>query len=171
MRTNVLVGVALLLFAAGLGVDRAWIRPVLERTRALEQQRDELQARLGARADLDVEAEVIAAGLGVANLEDLAGQAPEDPLVFLNRVIRASGLRQVEVVAEDVVETIRLRESGFTITVQGSHAGILGLVRELEDAARTVRVNGLVMGLPPEADAIECRLQLSIFDPLSKARS
>lgn len=172
MRTNVLIGVALLLFAAGIGIDRAWIRPVLARSHALEQQRDELQARLGARVEVAAETDVLADVLGVADLDQLAsGPEAEDPLVFLNRVIGASGLRQVEVVAEDVIETIRLRESGFTLTVQGSHAGMLRLVRDLEDATRTVRVNGVMMGMAPDTGVIECRLQLSIFDPLPKARS
>lgn len=170
MRTNVLIGVALLLFGLALGIDRAWVRPVLERTELMEQERSALQARLGARAEVDLEADAIAAGLGLRSLADLT--APEeDALVFLNRKIEAAGLRQVELVADQVVETIRLRESGFTLTVQGDYERCVALVRSLEDDARLVRVNGVRLGTQPESSGLECRLTLSIFDPLAKARS
>jgi hypothetical protein len=170
MRTKVLISMALLLFGATLGIDRAWVRPVLERTQALEEQRSALQARLGARAEDNREADVLAVGLGLRDLSELSPPS-EDALVFLNRKIEATGLRQVELVVDQVVETIRLRESGFTLTVHGDYERCVALVRALEDDPLLVRVNGVRMGTQPESSGLECRLTISIFDPLTKARS
>lgn len=172
MRTKLLIGAAILLFAIGLGVDRMWTGSVLSKTRNLERQRTDLLEKLGSHAESDQEARVMAECMGiddVGNLDTLG--AGTDASVFINRKVAAAGMRQVELISDQVENSTRLRRSDFTMTVSGSYTEFASLVRSFEDDPRLVKVVGVRIEAQNATPDLECHLTIAIFDPLSKASS
>jgi hypothetical protein len=105
----------------------------------------------------------------VNNLDTLG--AGTDALVFINRKVAAAGMRQVEVISDDVANSTRLRRSDFTMTVSGSYREFASLIRSFEDDPRLVKVVGIRIEAQDATPDLECRLSIAIFDPLSKASS
>lgn len=172
MRTKLLISAAMILFTVGLGVDRFWTASILKKSQSLEHARGDLLTRLGARADSDQEARMMADCVGVddvRNLESLG--ADVDPLVFINRKVADAGMRQVEVVSDAVENSTRLRRSDFTMTLSGSYRQFASLVRSLEDDTRLVKVVGVRIETEDASTNLDCHLSISIFDPLPKASS
>lgn len=172
MRTKLLIIAALLLFAVGFGVDRIWTNSVLAKTRNLEQQRVDLLARLGSRAESDQEARVMAECMGLADVNNLDGLgAGTDAIVFINRKVAEAGMHQVELISDAVENSTRIRRSDFTMTVNGSYREFASLVRSFEDDPRLVAVVGVRIEAKDAAPDLECHLSVAIYDPLPKARS
>lgn len=172
MRIKLLIIAALLLFAIGFGVDRVWTGSVLSKTRSLERQRADLLSRLGDRAESDQEARVMAECMGLTDVNDRDSMgADTDALVFINRKVADAGMRQVELISDDVENSTQLRRSDFTMTVNGSYRQFASLVRAFEDDQRLVKVVGVRIEAQDASPDLECHLSIAIFDPLSKASS
>ncbi|HPF70949.1 MAG TPA: hypothetical protein PLQ13_09780 [Candidatus Krumholzibacteria bacterium] len=171
MRRNVMMVLAILLLAAGMGVDRLWIQPTLAHTRALESQRKAAVAKVGSQAEAVAELAVLAEGLGLDDLSTLpAVFAGPDPIVFIGRLVRESGLQQVELMADEAEDAGTLRRARFTLRVQGAYAGFVQLVRALEQDVRLVTVDAIAIAEAP-GGSLECRLVISIYEPQRKAAS
>lgn len=172
MRRNVLMGTAGLLFACGLAVDRLGIGPTLVQTRALERQRQTALSRLGTQAEADAELEVLAAGLGLPDLQGIRSLTGGlDAVVYIGGRVGEAGLRQVELTTDEVEDAGALRQTRFTLRVEGEYAAVVDLVRNLEQGPRLMTVDALKVVAGEGGGALECRLALSVYDPVRKGAS
>jgi hypothetical protein len=172
MRRNVLMGTAGLLFACGLAVDRLGIGPTLGQTRDLERQRQAALSRLGSQAEAEAEFEVLASGLGLPDLQGIRNRnGGLDAVVYIGGRVGEAGLRQVELTTDEVEDTGALRQTRFTLRVEGRYADVVDLVRNLEQGPRLLTVDGLQIEVAEGGGPLECRLALSVYDPVRKGAS
>jgi Tfp pilus assembly protein PilO len=171
-RKKILIGATLALVGAGVTIDFIWANPLLEKTRAMERQRVEALERINSTIEAQAERQALAGALQVADLAELKQLSDRsDPIVFLGRLLDRSGLTRLEMTSTGTNESARLRQTGFTVRATGEYGQIVDFIRTLEQSARLVTVDVLQIQKSVGAGILECRLSLSVFDPLARASS
>jgi antitoxin component HigA of HigAB toxin-antitoxin module len=170
MSTMALFGAALLLLGAGLAITFLQVRPLQRETRTLMQQRESKLKDLSARQAAETEARFLAQALRVTDLDEFARLAAgPDPIVYLGQLLDESGLSREELTSNRVVDSVRVRRTEFTLRAIGQYDQVVDFLRALERGSRLVAVEIIQVEKRLVHDDLECRLQLSVFDPLLKA--
>jgi Tfp pilus assembly protein PilO len=171
-RKKILIGAAMALMGAGVTIDFIWASPLLQKTRAMERQRAEALDRINSAIETQAERQALARALQVADLAELKELSDSsDPIVFLGRLLDRSGLTRLEMTSTGTNDSARLRQTGFTLRATGEFSQIVDFIRTLEQSPRLVTVDVLQIQKSVGAGILECRLSLSVFDPLARANS
>lgn len=171
-RKKILIIVTLALVCAGMAIDFIWARPMLEKTRAMERQRTEALDRINSTIAAEAERRQLAEALMVAELSDLNWLSSQtDPIVFLGRMLDDSGLIRLEMTSTGSSESARLRQTGFTVRATGQYSQMVDFFRALEKSPRLVTVDVFQIQKAVGNGNLECRLTLSVFDPVAREDS
>lgn len=169
-RSKTLIAISVLVLLAGLAVDLAQVRPLLGRVRQLETSRQTALEGLQQRQEREAERQLLASALLVTDLDELRQlRELQDPIVFLGKIIDGAGLARQELSSTGTTDSVRLRRSDFTLRATGQYAQVVELLRLLEQNPRLVTVDALQVGKGVAQSELECRLNLSVFDPLPEA--
>jgi hypothetical protein len=166
-RTSAVLGFAVLLLVAGLLVDIAFTQPRLREVRRLRLQRDELLRQLGNLENRQHEVRAIAGLLSVETLAELRATPENTPLIFVGRLLEDSRLTRLELSAAGTSESDSFRRTRFALRVLGSYGRILEFVRTLERGPRLATVDAFAIEAATGPEALEGRLNISIYDPRS----
>ena len=164
-RSNALFILAAALLGLGLVVDLGFTRPRLEEIRSLEAARARLHLRRDQRGAREREAKELARLLGADDLASAvsAGQG-EDPVDFLGHALERWQLERVQLTTRSSTSAGPLRQTGYTLKVEGSYGGILNFVRSVEMGPRVVTVDAISMVPGTGSAALEAELDLTLYE-------
>ncbi|MFO7653329.1 MAG: hypothetical protein R6X25_05835 [Candidatus Krumholzibacteriia bacterium] len=166
-----LLAAAGILVLVGLGIELGMARPQLQEIRRLERQRDTLLQEQAAQRARVTEIEDMADALQVESLPDLrALGANDDPVVFIGRMVGASGLQRLAILVGESVTAGPLRSSPFTVRVMGDFGRMLAFVRMLEQAERPVTIDAFQLQML-ESGRLEGRFDVTVHDPIGELAS
>jgi len=154
-----------LLLAVGLIVDFGFTRPRLLEVDRLQAQRLRVVDRAETRAAHEREGRELARCLGSDDLPTaLALQKGDDPVNFLGAQVDQASLQRLQLSSRSTAVNNGLRQSDYSLRVQGSYAGITKLVRSLELGPRVVAINAISITPVNGSLALEAQLDLSVYD-------
>ena len=140
-------------------------RPQHKRLVAAEAELKNVQDLLAgvARRNLTDQELFLYAGTGADGSQFSKLYAGEGGLVYLTRLIEASGLSRLEFKAEASQMDKTFRVEKFFVALKGSYPRILGFMKSLEGGARLARIEQIRIEKESESSELVARLRIGIY--------
>ena len=160
---------ALILLALGMFINLGFTRARGEEVRRLSAQRDALRAQAVGVEGREERTRELAQRLGGTDLAAaLEGQQGIEPVDYINRTLAEVGLRSLELGTQGTTQTERLRRTRYFVRAEGSFAALQRFFRQAELSPRVLIIDGFTVERPVGVNSLDVRINLSIYEPLTR---
>ncbi len=170
-RAGIAAAVGLAVFAFAMTYDLGVVRPHQERYRDLLRRRAEAQRDLSSQVQRRQDCRRLAALLGVDDLTEVMVPPQEDPVGYLGRLLRRSGLKTLTLGVSGQKQFSELHRTELLVRAAGDYPALVRFVRALEQGRRLARIEDFEIAATLDSRDLEGRFQVALYDPIARTET
>jgi len=163
-KLNLFIAAAAVLLVVGLAIEGLMTKPHLREIETLQAERSRLRAEIERQRGIAAESRTVAGLLGVDSFDQLSAPNRDDPIAYISRLLDDSGLMRLGLTTSGREEAGSLQTTSYTLRAKGDFRQLQNFVWRVENGERLVSVDAFRIAPTIDAQALEGRFNLSIYD-------